>query len=121
MTREEFLDFVAEKYSCVPDYPWEKDQDSAVFRHRISKKWFALLMCISADKIGKESKKATWVVNVKADRWNISDLIMEDGIYPAYHMNKSHWVTVALQEVGTNVIDKLLEESYRLTRTKKDI
>lgn len=121
MTREEFLDFVAEVYSCEPDYPWEKDLDAAVFRHRVSRKWFALLMNVSADKIGRIDNERIWIVNLKADKWNISDLRMEKGIYPAYHMNKAYWITVNLAEVNAVIIAKLLEASYKLTRTKKDI
>lgn len=121
MNKDEFIDFLAEKYSCIPDYPWEGDNDSAVFRHRVSKKWFALLMNISADKIMPDEEGRIWVVNVKADKWNISDLCMEKGIYPAYHMNKMHWVTVVLKEVNVSMMDKLLENSYELTRTKKDM
>jgi predicted DNA-binding protein (MmcQ/YjbR family) len=120
MTREDFINTLADKYSCSPDYPWEDDNESAVFRHRVSKKWFALLMNISADKIGKNSTEKIWVVNLKADKWNISDLKMEQGIYTAYHMNKVHWITVNLIEVNTIMIEKLLEESFHLTRTKKD-
>ena len=44
MTREDFINILADKYSCLPDYPWEEDNESAVFRHKVSKKWFALLM-----------------------------------------------------------------------------
>ena len=90
-----------QKYSCLPDYPWEEDNESAVFRHKVSKKWFALLMNISADKIGKNSTEKIWVVNLKADKWNISDLKMEQGIYTAYHMNKVHWITVNLAEASS--------------------
>ena len=120
MTREDFINILADKYSCLPDYPWEDDNESAVFRHKVSKKWFALLMNSSADKIGKNSTEKIWVVNLKADKWNISDLKMEQGIYTAYHMNKVHWITVNLAEVNTVMIEKLLEESFNLTRTKKD-
>ena len=44
----------------------------------------------------------------------------KNGTYTAYHMNKVHWITVNLAEVNTVMIEKLLEESFNLTRTKKD-
>lgn len=121
MGKEDFINFIADKYNINPDYPWDGDNETTVFRHRVSKKWFALLMRISADKIGRQDDKRIWTVNFKANKWNIPDLTIEKGIYPAYHMSKVHWITVALDEVNMQVIDKLLEESFTLTRTKKDM
>ena len=35
--------------------------------------------------------------------------------YPAYHMNKKHWITIVLdKEVDEPLVQRLLEESYSL-------
>ena len=49
----------------------------------------------------------------------IGSLIQEDGILPAYHMNKEHWITILLD--GTVTIQKicdLIALSYDLTRKR---
>ena len=115
MTREDFINILGNKYSCSPDYPWEDDNESAVFRHRVSKKWFALLMNISADKIGKNSTEKIWVVNLKADADKIPELVDKKSIFPAWHMNKKYWITVILTTITDfEQLCKLTERSYKL-------
>ena len=36
------------------------------------------------------------VVNLKCDTRLIGSFRMEPGIFPSWHMNKTHWLTVAL-------------------------
>ena len=43
---------------------------------------------------------------------------VEQGIYRAYHMNKIHWLTVALDECDADTVDWLVGISYDLTRSK---
>ena len=44
---------------------------------------------------------------------------VEPGIYPAYHMNKTHWLTVALDgSCDDATVEWLLGISYDLTRPK---
>ena len=46
-------------------------------------------------------------------------LITENGFYPAYHMNKSNWITVALDGSADNEkIKFLLDMSFDLTSKK---
>ena len=45
----------------------------------------------------------------------VADLIDRVHFYPAYHMNKKHWLTIILdKEVDEPLVQKLLEESYAL-------
>ncbi len=37
------------------------------------------------------------VVNLKCEPDLIPNLINEKGIYPAYHMNKRHWISVEIE------------------------
>ena len=56
------------------------------------------------------------IVNVKCDPRLIGSFRQEKGIYPAYHMSKAHWLTVALDgTVEEEKIQFLLEMSYDLT------
>lgn len=59
------------------------------------------------------------VLNVKCDPLLISTLRNEKGVYPAYHMNKENWVTLALD--GSIKDDQLkwsLDQSFELTASK---
>ena len=37
------------------------------------------------------------IVNLKCEPDLIFTLIRESGIYPAYHMNKQHWISVDIE------------------------
>ena len=118
MTRKEFEELVFDTYNVRADYPFEEDFVTGVFRHE-NGKWFALAMNISAKKLKKDGEMQIEVVNFKCAPEVIESLVgVENGIYPAYHMNKTHWLTVALSECDDNTISWLLGISYDLTRSK---
>lgn len=59
------------------------------------------------------------VLNVKLDPVKIPLLEQADGFYPCYHMNRSHWITVALDgRVSDDYIMELLQESHALSIRK---
>ena len=58
------------------------------------------------------------VVNFKCDPILIDSLRNEDGFFPAYHMNKEHWITVSLDDVCDEKIKMLLDISFELTLSK---
>lgn len=118
MTREEFEAFVLEAYGVRADYPFEEDFESGVFRHE-SGKWFALAMRVSERKIGHDGDEIVDIVNMKCAPEVIESIAgVEPGVYPAYHMNKVHWLTVALDECDDGTIGWLLGISHDLTRKK---
>ena len=45
------------------------------------------------------------IVNLKCETDLIPTLIRESGIYPAYYMNKQHWISVDIE--GYEDIEKL--------------
>lgn len=59
------------------------------------------------------------VLNVKAPKEKINDLHRIPGIYPAYHMNKSTWISIWLdKKIQDDMIFSLLEDSLHLTISK---
>ena len=42
-----------------------------------------------------------------------------DGVYPAYHMNKAHWVSVGLEAATPDTVELLTSASHEVTRPKK--
>ena len=119
MNREELEAYILNHYSAQPDYPWADMPRAAVFRHAGNRKWFALLMEVPRDKLGLPGTEKLDIVNFKCDPILIASLRGEAGIFPAYHMNKSSWITAALDgSVPVETIELLLDVSYELTRPK---
>lgn len=116
MNRIEFEKYVEHIYECKADYPWERYPDYAVYRHRHSRKWFAVVMDIPKTKLGLGSSEKIAVVNLKCNPILLGSLLGQKGFFPAYHMNKTNWLTVALDgSVEKDKIEWLLEMSYNLT------
>ena len=118
MNRTELEKFIADAYGVAAEYPWKSDPHSAVFRHDSNKKWFALVMLLHPSRLGLEGDTAVWAVNLKCDRAMIGAFLQEKGIYPAYHMNKTHWITVRLDEVDDAMLVNLIDISFDLTDVK---
>ena len=120
MTRAELFAHIADTYSVVPDYPFEEDFVTAVFRHTGNRKWFAIAMRIPRGKLGPAGEGLIDVVNLKVSPEMIPSLVREAGVFPAYHMNKSHWVTATLDGTADNeLVTFLVGVSMNLTRKKK--
>ncbi len=115
MNRNELKQFIESEFEVKPDKPWEKYPDNEVFRHR-NGKWFALIMSVKKDKLGLTGIDSMDIANFKCDTLMIGSLLEEKGIYPAYHMNKNHWISAALDgSADDDTIKMLLNMSYSLT------
>ena len=91
----------------------------AVFRHANNQKWFALVMDVPKDKLGLPGIDPISVVNLKCDPVLIGSLRSEPGFFPAYHMNKDGWISVALDgSVPDEKTKMLLDMSYGMTAPK---
>ena len=120
MNREQLGKILCETYAADRDYPWIKYPNYEVFRHSNNKKWFALIMDVSKNKLGLAGDEILDIVNFKCDPVLIGSLRMENGFFPAYHMNKDSWITVALDgTVDDEKIKALADMSYELTSTMK--
>ena len=110
---------ILDRYSVEPDFPWEEDEKipSGVFRHGSNSKWFGLIMNIDRRNLDKSAgKEMIDVLNLKADENKAKTLHKIRGIYPAFHMNHSKWISVTLDDTldDRDVMD-LVDESFRLT------
>ncbi|MGP1458994.1 MAG: MmcQ/YjbR family DNA-binding protein [Treponema sp.] len=114
---------ILNRYAVKPDFPWEQDayQTSGVFRHADNGKWFALIMNVKRRLLLKNADDgAADIINLKIKSENGDALRKREGIYPAYHMNHVHWISVVLDDtLPDEEIMRLIEESFVLTQTKK--
>ena len=108
---------VQEKYGNQLEYLWEKSPDTAVLRHEDNQKWYAILMRIPWDRLDKGRDGLVEAVNLKHDQ--VADLLSQNGIYPAFHMNKRYWISLPLDDTLTDEkVLELFERSWFLTSKK---
>ena len=108
---------VQEKYGNQLEYLWEKSPDTAVLRHEGNQKWYAVVMRIPWDKLEKGREGLVEAVNLKHDQ--VADLLSKKGIYPAFHMNKRYWLSLALDDsLQDEEVIELIERSWNLTVKK---
>ena len=118
MTKQEFLEYCEGTYGTPPDYPFDEDFETAVLRHRDNRKWYALVMRVSRRKFGIDSDEVVDVVNLKLPTEMFGSFGASDGVYPAYHMNKLHWISVLLPDAPEDVVSFLTNASFEATRSK---
>ena len=51
---DDIINYIAQIYDVTPEYLFRSDPECCVFRHCHSKKWFGIIMNISADKVELE-------------------------------------------------------------------
>ncbi len=120
MNRMQLEDYISDIYSTKPDFPWEDDRVSAVFRHANNRKWFAIAMRVPREKLGLSGGGNIDSANFKCDPTMLGSMLTEQGLFPAYHMSKTHWITVALDgSASDGTIKMLLDISYNMTAAKR--
>ncbi len=106
---------IKEKYGDEPQFEWEDTPDCAVFKH--PKKWYGIIMHINKVKLDPSLNQDVEVINVKLDPEEIKKLLKKEGFYKAYHMNKTYWITIVLDDtLRDEEIMDLIIKSYNLVR-----
>jgi len=109
MTRQEAVAACLEFPFAYEDYPFD-DHNWTVMRHQGNKKIFAAIF---------QREGRIWI-NVKAeplagDFWRRT----YPAVVPAYHMNKTHWISIILDgTMSDRVILRLIQDSFTLTAPK---
>ena len=119
MTRQAFLDYCFDIFGTAADYPFDEDFETAVLRHTGNRKWYALVMRVSRRKFGFDSDEVIDVVNLKLPTEMFGSFGASDAVYPAYHMNKLHWISVLLPDAHDDVVQFLVNVSFEATKAPK--
>ena len=119
MTKQQFLSYCLNTYGTLPDYPFDEDFETAVLRHADNRKWYAIVMRVSRRKFGLDSDEVIDVVNLKLPTEMFGSFGAADGVYPAYHMNKLHWISVLLPDAPEDVVSFLTNSSFEATKSSK--
>ena len=118
MTKQEFIEYCFNTYGTSPDYPFEEEFETPVWRHSDNRKWYAISMRVSRRKFGIDSDEVIDAVNLKLPTEMFGSFGKADGVYPAYHMNKLHWVSVILPDAPDDVVQFLVNASFESTKSK---
>ena len=119
MTKQQFLEYCLNTYGTSPDYPFDEDFEAAVLRHASNRKWYAVSMKVARRKFGFESDEVIDVINLKLPTEMFGSFCAAEGVYPAYHMNKLHWISVLLPDAPDDVLRFLVNVSFEATKPSK--
>ena len=120
MTKQKFLEYCLDTYGTEADYPFDEDFETAVLRHGDSRKWYAIAMKVSLRKFGFDRDEVVDVVNMKLPIDMFGSFGKEDGVFPAYHMNKLHWISVLLSYASDSLVEFLVSASFEATKSYKN-
>lgn len=115
---EKIVNHVQTEYGAELEFLWpERYPTYCVFRHDSNKKWFALVGRIAWTSLRRDSNELVDIINLKFDKNAALDFAENTpGVYPAYHMNKNHWITIPLDgTLSDEAIFELIKKSYLLT------
>ncbi len=106
---------IEKKYHDVPEFVFKDDDNDGIFRNQNSNKWYGIIMKINGKKIGLDNREIE-VINVKLKQELILDLLLKNGYYKAYHMNKKYWISIVLDDTLNDIeIMNCIEMSHFLT------
>ena len=118
--RRRITQYIQDTFGTEAEYLWADSPGNAVFRHPASKKWYAAMMRVLPEKLGLPSGEALDIMDIKCDTIMIGSLLSTEGFFPAYHMNKNHWISIVLDgSVSDDQIIPLLELSYDSVAPKR--
>lgn len=102
---DQVLRYIEDTYGVKPEYLWKNDHNAAL-RNPRTHKWFAALIHdLPIIKLGLAGEGKVDVLNLKCDPLMTYSVVDRRGCFPAYHMNKEHWISVLLD--GTVPMEQL--------------
>lgn len=106
--------YIREKYNSAPEFLWKKFPGYAIYRSNDNNKWYAIIMNLDLSKLDSKTGEVE-IINVKLDRNKINNLLKQKGFYKAYHMSKTDWISILLNDtIEDNIIMSLIDESFKL-------
>ena len=112
--------YLTETLGTAPEHLWAKYPTYAVFRHPSSGKWYALLVRLARAKLGLTGDGEVWALVIRVNPLLRGSLLSEAGFRPAYHMNKSNWVTAVLDDaLPDSRVLPLIDMSWEIAAPKK--
>ena len=106
---------IKQRYNSELEFLWPRFPENAIFRRKDNDKWFGALLNIDSTKLGRSDGSPIEIVNVKVSPQEMAALVDGETIFPGYHMNKKHWVTLCLDDsIPTAEILLRIDNSFNL-------
>lgn len=112
MNRQALINLVKLNTNSFEDYPFNGGQRHekiiwTVMRQLTNKKIIALIF----------EKNGTLMIDLKLAPEHGEIMRQRQGVYPGYHMNKTHWNTIMVNEtdISKTELINMIKESNRLT------
>lgn len=117
--RQKWTKWITEHIVPYHGNPFDKTE-AMCFMVEDKGKWYGLMMEVPIQKLGVASQANALILNVKIHPEDKERLLSTDGIYEAYHMNKKHWISIALNVCTDDaLIKECIYTSYKCV-AKKD-
>jgi predicted DNA-binding protein (MmcQ/YjbR family) len=118
--RQWVIDYIKSEYNVESDTPFAESPETIVFRNKKNKKWFGIIIGnLPKDRLGLDSSDRADIINLKCDPLFSFNVVNNEGVFKAYHMNKEHWISVLLDgSVSEEEIAFLINMSYTLVDKK---
>lgn len=114
---QEIMQYVKQKYGDELEYLWPKFPNNAIWRRKDNKKWYGAILTTTKDKIGLIGKETIEVLDLRADKDMLPQIVDNKKYFAGYHMNKQHWISIVLDgELELAEICQRLDDSYKLAK-----
>ena len=111
--KEQWNRWILEHITPYSAMPFKKSA-AKVYNVKENGKWYALMMEIPFSKLGIVSDKTALILNVKISPEEKENLLQKEGVFEAYHMNKKHWISIALNVCKDEAfIQECIKNSYK--------
>lgn len=108
MNVEELREYCLSLPKVEENCPWTEPQYEMLITYKVGGKWFVL--------VNPDDK----FIDVKCEPETIADMQNRyQGAFPAWHMNKEHWLGIRLEsDVPDALIRQLIKEGYGMVVAK---
>ena len=122
ITKEEVAEYIALRWGTRAEYIFKNSPNTGIFRHHENKKWYGALMRVLLSKFGSKKGGSVNILNCKCDPVLLAGLIDGKSIFPAYHINKTHWLSLFLDgSLDPETVFPIIELSYQMTLPMRHI
>ncbi len=117
---QEIIQYVEQRYGDELEYLWPKFPNNAIWRRKDNKKWYGAILTTTKDKIGLIGQETIEVLDLRADKDMLPQIVDNEKYFAGYHMNKQHWISIVLDgKLELVEICQRLDDSYKLAKIKK--
>ncbi len=113
---KKIIEYIFNRYNNTLEFLWPKFPNNAIARRKDTKKWYLLIVNIKLNKLSSVFAKHSTSKDILVLRTvDAKKLIDNNKFFPAYHMNKTNWISVLLDsDVDIKCVYELIDDSFNL-------